>query len=291
MQAKEAKLYRDWLVARFLDPHGSGWCDERELKQALTDESSPLRCFTPRQWREHRRLGEGRYWTLEAARDGSTRLRYTSAGELAKRLDSGPISGDPVIIPVDVLGSSLGTFKAHLTASFHAGRQDEEGEGAPISRGAMSAMTGVSVRTLQRYDKRAGVEATANYEIGEKWTVGNAQEAAWEAGTAVFKFVDHKGKHGQPRQEYIARQLPNSYVVGGLDTAPRGRQRKINRYLRNACDHGAQANGEGPERIFHKTAKELIGSLRRRKSDRPTYWRSGQTRSGAGVWHRMRHGQ
>lgn len=290
-RAGESKLYRDWLVARFLDVNGSGWCDEAELRQALTDESSPLRCFSPRQWRTHRSEGEGRYWTLEAARDGSTRLRYTSARELAKRLDSGPLTGNPVVVPTDVLAASLGDFNGYLLKGFHAGRQGVEGEGAPISRAVMSEMAGVSVRTLQRYDKRTGVRAIPNYEIGEEWGENSAQEAAWESGNAVFKFVDHKGVCGRPRQAYVARQLPNTYVSKDLDTAPRGRQRKINKYLRNACDHGAQANSEGLERVFHTSAKSISRSVKKCESNRSVYWRSGKSHSGAGLWHRFKRVQ
>lgn len=280
LQAGQATLYRVWLAARYLDTAGSGWCDVQDLRQFFDTGIS---------WRRLRQVmnqGEGRWWARERGR-GVVRLRYTSAADLALLLDIERLTGVPVSLPARVLLDSIGEFKAMLVASIHASRADQEGETAPISRQCLAELNGVSVRTLQRYDKRAGVRAVPNYEVGNPVTPESAQEAAWDAGTAHFELTDHRGKQGPAGRKYNARQLPNSYIATKSETAPRGRQRKINKCISNARDNGARANGNMFVRRFHLSAVGAYKVATRRPHSGPIFWRSGHTRAGAGVWHRV----
>lgn len=293
LQAEEAPVYRVWLLARLLDTAGSGWVATDTLREALCATGSPLRIARKTTseesaWRNLRLLlnrGEGRYWNRETGKEGE-RLRYVPPQALGKALGVERLAGAPTIIPLATLSGSVGDFKAHLYASFHAGRHGGDDAGSPVSRAATAEMAGLSVRTLQRYDRRAGVETTANYEVGDPYDERAAQESTWEGGHAFFVLVDHKGRRGQPGRKYCARQLPNSYDVRGLETAPRGRQRKANTWLRDACDNGAQANDETRfERVFHTTAADASRSLQGSETIRSVYWRAGRTRSGARLWH------
>lgn len=292
-QVGEAKFYRVWLLARFLDSAGSGWVAIDELREALCASGSTLRISKPTTsdesaWRNLRSLmsgGEGRYWTREVGRHGVERLRYVTPADLAVTLGLEHLTGDPVFIPVEILTASIGDFRAHLVASIHAARQGEHDRTAPISRQTMASMTGVSKRTLRRYDKRAGIKAFPNYEIGQVATTAAMQDAAWEHGTAVFEFIDYKGHQGRAGQRRVARALPNAYSTE-MQTAPRGRQRKINKELRDACDNGAQANDEGYFKLFHETAADAVSAFNRRP-DVPVYWLDTRLRSGGGLWQKI----
>lgn len=292
-QVGEAKFYRVWLLARFLDSAGSGWVAIDELREALCASGSPLRISKPTTsdesaWRNLRSLmngGEGRYWTREVGRHGVERLRYVTPADLAVTLGLERLSGDPVFIPVEILTASIGDFRAHLVASIHAARQGDHDRTAPISRQTMASMTGVSKRTLRRYDKRAGIKAFPNYEIGQVATTAAMQDAAWEHGTAVFEFIDYKGHQGRAGQHRVARALPNAYSTE-MQTAPRGRQRKINKELRDACDNGAQANDEDYFKLFHETAADAVSAFNKRP-DVPAYWLDTRLRSGGGLWQKI----
>jgi hypothetical protein len=293
-RAGETKFYRVWLLARYLDAAGSGWVAVGELREALCASGSPLRISKPTTsdesaWRNLRSLmngGEGRYWTRETGRHGVERLRYVTPADLALALGLEHLIGDPVIIPVEILTSSIADLRAHLVASIHAARQGEDDRTAPISRGTLVNMTGASERTLRRYDKRAGVDSFPNYEIGGVATTAAMQDAAWEHGTAVFEFVDYKGYQGRAGQHLIARVLPNSYSTE-MQTAPRGRQRKINRKLRDACDQGAQANDGLFPKIFHEKARDAVSAFNR-EPDVPRFYLAGESASGAGLYRGIR---
>ena len=76
------------------------------------------------------------------------------------------------------------------------------------------------------------------------------EERAWRHGQAAFRFFDTDGKQGAPGREYVAWHMPNSYE-GPHRQRCKGRQKKINRQLRELVMKGMRANGrEKVERLF-----------------------------------------
>jgi hypothetical protein len=281
LSAGEASTYRVWLLARHL--RGDGWVDVGELKDALTAPGSPLRTFTSRQ-RVGQLIAQGErigYWRLER---GGRRLRYLGAAALARRLGVDRLSGRPVYLPLSAVTGGTAALKAGLYASFHAGRTEEGGEGRPISRDVLQAVTGQSRTTLWRYERAAGVAKRRNIVVTRPHSRAAAEEAAWRHGQAAFAFYDATGQHGRPGRFYLARTLPNSYR-SALEQAPRGRLRKTNRSLKSCHPCGLWARGAGRrfERLFHSDGG-AAGKAFDRDPERPAFWPLGRARSGSGLW-------
>jgi hypothetical protein len=209
------------------------------------------------------------------------RLRYSGAAALAESLRVERLHGSPIYLPSGVVVGRLGKFKAALYAAWHAGRgQADERRPRPISRATLAAKSGVSARTLQRYDQRAGVERQRHMAVGGRYNEKAAQEHAWQRGRAAFTFTDYQGRQGRAGGVYLAHNLPNSYEAN-LSRAARGRQRKINRRLNQPRD--SVARGAGAARIFH-SGGAAASQAYNRQPDRDAYWPMHQARGDGRVW-------
>jgi hypothetical protein len=278
LKAGEAALYRIWLLARHCDTTGQGWLATAVFKQALTGPHSAGRVCSRQRLNQILNEGCGRYWTFE--RDGA-RLRYTGAAALAASLQVERLSGSPVYLPIRIIVGQMGKLKAALYAAWHAGRgQAGQPRPAPISRAALAGKSGVSARTLQRYDQRAGVERRRHVAVGGRYNEKAAQEHAWQRGRAAFTFTDYQGRQGRAGGVYLAHNLPNSYEAN-LVRAARGRQRKINRRLTQPRDHVAR--GAGAARIFHPDGA-AAGKAYNRQPDNDAYWPMKKVGFDGRVW-------
>jgi hypothetical protein len=262
LRQEQAAAGRLWLLLRYLDDQGQGWIAVDRARVMLTGQASPLRVCGRRQLRNLLCQGEGTFWQRDAER-----IWLRSAAQVAAALDVARLSGRPVALPVRVLLAGIGEVKAHLFASFHSGRRSRN----PINRHTLERVTGVPARTQSGYEKIAGVAGHCNFAVGERYALEMAQERGWRHGRATFVFVDHQGFQGETKRRYVAWRLPNSYA-GGHEPCPRGRQKKINRKLKDLVMKRAQGNSSGEvSRLFHSDGAAAARTHSRR-GDTDHYW-------------------
>jgi hypothetical protein len=310
LQQKVTALARVWLLLRCLDEAGRGWLEAAEVRELLAGQDSPYRVCKARHLRTLLAEGDGRFWV----RDGQ-RIWLCSMARVAAGLGVEWVSGRPVVLPPAVLTGPIGDFRAHLYAAFHSGRAwastpHTSGRSAggrslsnvegPVSRATLGTASGVSRRTQQAYEQRAGVVVRANYALGRRWEAGAVQERCWDKRTAVFPFRDIKGKQGPPGREYIAWQMPNSYE-GPHERRPKSQNRRLNRKLADLCRKRDTGNGQrtgkagqagalpapacmAPPRLYFENGAALSKAVNRRRVDagcwpgrkrqngRPRFW-------------------
>jgi hypothetical protein len=287
---------RLWLLMRYLDKEGSGVLRIDILADNLTEKASALHLCGKRQLRNLLRDGEGVYW----ARD-KERIWLRSAAKVAYALGVKRLSGRPVALPVAALLDGIGTFRAHLYAAFHSGRVKDtpHGERAmPIARETMAELSGVGQSSQRTYEERVGVEVQANFAVGDISTKENQENRAWEKGRALFELKDYRGQQGKKGKTYLAWQLPNTYV-GQHRHRPRGRQKRINRELKDLVMKGMPGNvGEPnetgvphgtqkPEKVYYPNGK-LAAKAYGRDPERELCWRRHGTRNGRfDLWQQL----
>jgi hypothetical protein len=197
------------------------------------------------------------------------------------------LSGRPVALPVAAVLQGIGAFKAHLYAAFHSGRVKETPHGErsmPIARETMACLSGVGRSSQRSYEEAAGVSVQANFAVGELADTDSRQERAWRQGRAVFELKDYRGQQGKKGRTYLCWQLPNSYQ-GGHDFRPRGRQRKVNRELKDLVNKRAPGNEAGlveeprPEKVYYPNGK-LAAKAYGRDPEQERYWQQGRVGNG-----------
>ena len=236
-KGKYVAVYRLWLTLRFLDPQGRGWLPLADVKEALTSQNQPLYLYTWRRLRSIMNSGNKSFWTLDKNKG---RIWVYGAAKIATTMNVPRLEGRPVALRLDEL-RSLGKFKAALYASWHAGRGRQA---YPVSRETQAAVMGVPDRTQRHYCQIAGIQRQPNYVIDERQTRDNAQEYNYQHGRAMFTIDDVKGKHGPPKRRYNARQIASTHTANH-QTLPKGRQRRINHYLRqDLVTKGMQGNSQ-----------------------------------------------
>ncbi|HET6443402.1 MAG TPA: hypothetical protein VFI27_02390, partial [candidate division Zixibacteria bacterium] len=241
-----------------------------DMRFHLTNKQSPLRVCGWRRLRQLLTQGEKFFWT----RDGVGRLWINGPAKVAQALGCNRLKGKPIALPVAVLLGGIKKVRAHFYASFHSGRHTTN----PISREALRELTGVAERTQQVYDQAAKIDQRRNMAIGEKYKKTYAEERAWQQGRGVFRFIDSNGYQGRKGQEYLAWHLPNSYQ-GPHEKRSKGRQKKINRQLRDLVMKGMRGNGpEKVDRVFwsHGAA---AGRAYNRNPGIDAYWAHGHSRA------------
>jgi hypothetical protein len=249
LRAGQAPLYQVWLAGRFLDEAGRGWLTLTDVRQQLAGEpgSTGVRLFGWRRLRQVLGQGDGRYWTWDRAHG---RLWLFGAAQVAARLGVERLAGQPVILPVSVLTGNIGTFKAHLYAAWHSGRSRQNSrrhatatiQNRPVSRATQKQLTGVPPRTQRHYGRVAKVKRQPNIAIGGGYTSEAAEASAWQRGRGLFVFHDVSGRQGRPGGRYLAWHLPSTYLGPHPAQQHAGRQRKINRKLKDLVDNVAQGN-------------------------------------------------
>ncbi|MCB0154260.1 MAG: hypothetical protein KDF65_05640, partial [Anaerolineae bacterium] len=224
------------------------------------------------------------------ARD-KTHLWLRSAAKVAFVLGVGRLTNRPVALPVAALTDGIGAFRAHLYAAFHSGRTKETPAGSqamPIARDTLARLSGVSRSGQRNYEAAASITTRINYAVGKIYSKEAYQERAWQKGTAVFVLEDYRGRQGRAGQRYVAWQLPNSYV-GAHPQRPKGRQKRINRKLKDLVMKGMPGNVEHSGRFraegqrYFAEAKKAV----RRLASEPNnerYWSSRSKESRLSWW-------
>jgi hypothetical protein len=301
---------RLWLMLRYLDREGSGVFRIDILPQHLTSPSSPLRLCGNRQLRNLLRDGEGVYWTRD-----KEHIWLHSAAKVAYTLGVEQLTGRPVALPVAALLDGIGTFRAHLYTAFHSGRTKDTpyGEQAmPIARETMAELSGVGRSSQRAYEEQVGVEVQANFAVGDISTKENQENRAWVQGQALFELKDYRGQQGKKGKTYLAWQLPNTYI-GQHRHRPRGRQKRINRELKDLVMKGMPGNVGGtietqklvsraealsvvegeverPEKVYYPNGK-LAARAYGRDPEQELYWRRHRTGNGRfDLWQQLGSG-
>jgi hypothetical protein len=240
-----------------------------------------------RQLRNLLRDGEGVYW-----RRDKERIWLYSAARVAQALGVTGLSGRPVALPAAALLGGIGAFRAHLYAAFHSSRVKEAPDGEqtmPIARQTLAGLSGVGRSSQRAYEQRTGIRVQAYFAVGEVVTKAAQEERACQKGPALFELEDYRGQQGRPGQHYLAWQLPNSYG-GRHQQRPKGRQKRINRQLKDLVmqgmpgNVGATAEPQKPAKRYYPQGK-LAAQQYGRDPDSELYWPQPQPRNRhSGIW-------
>jgi hypothetical protein len=189
---------------------------------------------------------------------------------------------------VKALLGGIGDVRAHLYAAFHSGRDGAANK--PIARATLQSLSKVSRRSQRNYEQRAGIHRQRNLAVGELNTDRNRERRGQQQGQALFIFTDEKGKHGPAGGEYLAWQLPNSYI-GPHTAAPQGRQKQINRELADLFMQGMTGNGQElidrahqPQRRFQANGAQAAKQFNRGGAS-DLYWPQTGRNSRSQLWH------
>ena len=273
---------RLWLMLRYLDSEGRGVIRIDIIKRKLTKKNSKLRLCGKRQLRNLLQDGEGVYWHRD-----KEHVWLRSAARVAFALGVDRLTGRPVALPTAALLDGIGTFRAHLYAAFHSGRAKETPHGdqvVPIARETLEQLSGVGRSSQRNYEERIGVDVQANFAVGDLSTKENQEKRAWAKGQALFELKDYRGQQGRKGKTYLAWQLPNSYN-GQHRHRPRGRQKRINRKLKDLVMKGMPGNVGGtsetrqPEKIYYPNGK-LVAKAYGRDPEREMFWKRHRTGNG-----------
>ncbi|MCA9917376.1 MAG: hypothetical protein KC445_05455, partial [Anaerolineales bacterium] len=273
---------RLWLMLRYLDSEGRGSIRIDIIKQKLTKKNSSLRLCGKRQLRSLLKDGEGVYWSRD-----KEYVWLRSAARVAFALGVDRLTGRPVALPTAALLAGIGTFRAHLYAAFHSGRAKETPHGdqaMPIARETLEYLSGVGRSSQRNYEDRIGIGVQSNFVVGELSTKEAMEKRAWSKGQALFELKDYRGQQGRKGKTYLAWQLPNSYS-GQHRHRPRGRQKRINRKLKDLVMKGMPGNVGGtsetrqPEKIYYPNGK-LAAKACGRDPEREMFWKRYRTGNG-----------
>ncbi|MCB8980763.1 MAG: hypothetical protein H6657_25410 [Ardenticatenaceae bacterium] len=281
---------RLWLMLRYLDTTGRGFLRIDNLQAQLTTKTSSLRLCGRRQLRNLLKAGQDVFWTRD-----KTGVWLRSAAKVAAALQVEQLTGRPVALPVSALLDGMGTFRAHLYAAFHSGRLKESPDGhraMPIARDTMTHLSGVGRSSQRMYEDMVGIAVQANFAVGEVTTKEKREKRAWQQGRALFELKDYLGQQGKKGKTYLAWQLPNSYR-GQHRHRPRGRQKRINRELKDLVMQGMPGNSETTrksrqvEKLYFPNGKLAI-KVYGRYPERELYWQRHKTGNGHfSVWQQL----
>ncbi len=298
---------RLWLLLRGIDEPGSGVLRIDNLVNALTITSSPLHLCGKRQLRNLLKSGEHIFWVRDAHH-----LWLRSAANVAVALGVTRLTGYPVALPLTALLGGIGDFRAHLYAAFHSGRTQDRPTSQqtrqttptamPIARQTLLQLSGVGASSQRTYESRLGLSVQANFAIGQPTTEEAKETHAWRQGQALFALQDFCGQQGKKGKTYLAWQLPNSYI-GRHPRQPKGRQKRINRLLKNdlvmkgmpgnVAPEAAERRevpkrkGQGLDKVYYPHGK-LAAKAYGRDPATTRYWRWQKTRHGRFVmWQQV----
>ncbi len=281
---------RLWLMLRYLDRQGSGNLRIDVIRETITTRKKPLYLCGRRQLRNLLRHGEGIFWTRD-----KERVWLYSAARVAFALGVARLTGRPVALPIAALLNGVGQFRAHLYTAFYSSRTRNSSRGSqamPIARSTMAALSGVGASSQRTYEAQTGVKVQANFAVGEQITKENLENRAWQQGRALFEIQDYRGYQGQKGKRYLAWQLPNSYI-GQHPHRPKGRQKRINRKLKDLVMKGMPGNVEGMnetqlrQKIYFPNGK-LAAKAYSRNPKQELYWKRQRTRNGRFVlWQQL----
>ena len=295
LRQEQTAAGRLWLLLRGLDKEGRGCFRIVNARRLLSKKSTKTYLCGWRQLRNLLKEGDGLYWQRD-----KTRIWLRSAAKVAYGLGVARLSGRPVALSLEALVNGIGRFRAELYAAFHSGRVKVTPSGTvaalPIARETLSSLSGVGETTQRRYETAVNLNVEANYAIGNKVNKEELEEKGWAQGQALFVLEDFNGQQGPKGRQYVAWQLPNSYT-GSHQQCPQGRQRRINRQLKDLVMKGMPGNeSEAAEaaratKLYYPNGKLAAQAFNRRKVA-SCYWQQGGDGNGRyALWHHLEQKQ
>lgn len=271
--AATARLY---YLARCLDAPGRGMVAVADLR--ATYAAGAKQVMSWRRMRQILTAGEGVFWTADAP----GRIRLHGPAHIALTLGVERLTGRPVALPRGDLLKGMQHFRATLLSVWYAGKQDDNGNAAPFSRGKLAEISGVSESSQRTYGKLANVTDRQHFAIGPAAGTAAAEDAAY-AHRGAFVLTDWRGRHGEAKQRYLAWRLPNSHQ-SPLQRLPKGRQRRINSRL-TSCFVG-RGNDLDNMRVFWPSdgKRATDGYLAAGRTLEPDTSKRTRLR-GAGFWY------
>lgn len=238
MRSKHAGAYRLWVVARMLDPRGSGVVTSERLLDKLTEHKI------------HDRTQKR--WIADALRSGLLRQverrsgrAYILAGEARAADLLGCERVDSRFVFMSVFSLLSDGWRSRVYAAFV--------DRLTIQRAKLEQVTGIPKTTQRLYERRAGVHKQKNYAV----TNIQAQNI-----DIVHEVYDKP--HAFVYQGKVSWQLPNTYLMPGCtaEHGRRGRASKTNKALRALHDTRADLSKLGQvqsvgivRKVFYETAK------------------------------------
>ena len=285
LRQEQTAVGRIWLLARHFDSAGSGKIRIAAFRKLIATPSAPQRVCGWRQLRNLLRQGEGVFWERD-----KTHLWLFSAAKTAHALGVTRLTGKPIALPVSSLLGGIGAVRAHLYASFHSGRVKETRrngvDAMPIARETLTAVCNTSPTTQRKYEAETKLAVQQNYAIGGVVNKENAEASAWKHGAGVFTI---KERNNHSVKEYLAWQLPNTYG-SSHQQRPLGRQKRINRALKDLVTQGMPGNvEEAGELVVAKRyyANGKLAANARDRADGELYWHQKKGRNGRSFWYTL----
>jgi hypothetical protein len=175
----------------------------------------------------------------------------------------------------------------------------------PIARDTLTAVSGVGRVSQRTYETRTKTKVQHNFAIGEIAGEVSRERRAWQQGQALFELKDYRGEQGRKGKTYLAWQLPNTYI-GRHQQRPQGRQKRINRELKDLVMKGMPGNVERTNETPELAAIPQIALTKRyypngklaaqaygrqancQKPDHQLYWHRHRTGNGRfDVWQKL----
>ncbi len=252
LQAKEVAIGRVWIVARGMDPDGSGRVPLRDLYEKIT--------MGQRRWRQLLALGEGKYWQVSGGM-----LYLHSQARAAARLGIQRMRSGVVAVSLAKMAQSVKAAKAVLWNAVHSGRHATR----PISRAVLAGLGVKDPRSQRELERLERVRVVQQYAIiGPDEAYSRQRAIEW--GEPVFVVKDYKGVMGKRGRDCLARHLPNCYT-GTLKPVTHGKK-WFNRQLRKLHDQGPGATTRPQiEQVFFADGKRA-GRAWEKNSEQDTYW-------------------
>ena len=249
LKTGQVGLMRLWLLLRHIDQSGSGRILFSDAKAALSQKERATYLCGQRHLRSLLQRGRGVYWE----RDAKT-IWLRSLPKVAHALGIDRLKGHPIEITPYQLQQPIGEVRALFYAIFHSSNEQPKKEATAaskqIARVTVQQCTGVSRRAQRSYEQRAGILARKHIQIKTKVNGVDVQDEMWRQGAGIFIYTDRKGKYGQPGQQYIAQQKPNSYHIT-LPRGSRGRQKQQNRQLSDLRKRRDAGNGSTNDQLVY----------------------------------------
>jgi len=116
---------------------------------------------------------------------------------------------------------------------------------------------------------------------------GRWQERAWAQGRAVFELKDYRGEQGKKGTTYLAWRY-----TGKQQQRPLGRQKRINRTLKDLVMKGMPGNGghandaDKPKKTYYPNGK-LAATTHRRDLEQDLYWQQPIQQHHLTVWQQL----
>lgn len=271
--------YRAWQLAKAFDAAGSGAVDLNDFK-----EWAKVNPRTMRQW-----IADAVDLQLFVKVTFGSRLMIASTAKAAAILGCGRVDNFKVKVNISDLASR--DWKAVIFAAIESPFNPRPGQRQPVSRKELFRMTGISPRTMQRYEKKAGVKRHRNY--AQSIYHPSELAAVKEYSKRVGAFIWHDTKTDEKELRY---RLPDDRDTSKAAVqVGRGRSRKVNKTLKAlGCSNRTRpAEYAGRVKLFNNTLDELDRSTKNLDGLRPNlrpaelYLRTASHSRKYGLWSQI----